>query len=628
MDRWTEVLSNVSDVAWQGKAEQIPAVLVQALSGDICPTAVITGGQHRLADNEFGAHMGIECYPGDRDGISAAVNRAHATARRQGDEIPTILVVDTGGAQVQQIVRQAQASGRRIQIYVVAAGPTSSAQAPGTAEITCIAHKTWGHRAIIHMGRIATVGWPWCVDGTGNRYAQIIMATINISPGSPCTTEAPLTRVVGLAPMEETSGIKIAATSKLENAVLTAITRAQTTARRCGMILKWTTSQLRMSRAAGGCHPGAPQMAIHQIELHGGPYCSGNRGATSGALGLLKAEINEIQNENVADLNRATMMGIVNGRATPNEWCVAWTSDEINQAVHIPMNRNQTYKALSGMQGLAERCGAKAVPVDTGVAVIGCAPAVIDAVLQGWPQPEGRIHQPRRISTFITHSPLESDIRLAAPAAGHDLTWMVATEGQIHPDTVARVLREVLGEFPTVEPVCAHNPAKQVFEQMVQITVPVHLRQRMLMGPGAEGSILVGERRCRIFPFTEVKQPGRHSATDDTEDARMLEEALRLRSCPNTGTTIFAQTGTMDIHADDTADARTVPVMIPLGGGVWSRISGNGGGTPAAYTMPSLGTHLALTIWADQQPAPGGTDAEQANEALRIMRASSNTNPE
>ena len=153
-------MANTPDVRWRGKTDQMPAVLIQALSNDICPTSVITGGQHRLADNDFGAHMGIECYPGDRDGITAAVNRAHGTARRQGDEIPTILVVDAGGSQVQQVVRQTLASGRHIQIYVVAAGPTSSAQAPDPAEITCIAHKTWGHRAIIHMSRIAAVGWP------------------------------------------------------------------------------------------------------------------------------------------------------------------------------------------------------------------------------------------------------------------------------------------------------------------------------------------------------------------------------------------------------------------------------------------------------------------------------------
>ena len=513
-----------------------------------------------------------------------------------------------------------------MQIYVAAAGPTSSAQAPDTAEITCIAHKTWGHRAIIHMGRIDAVGWPWCVDGTGNRYAQVVMATININPSSPRTTEAPLTRVVGLTPMVELLEIKIAATTSLENEVLTAITRAQMAAHRCGMAFKWTTSQLRMSRAAGGCHPGAPQMAIHQIEIRSGQYGVGTTEECSRAVIVLKSEITDIQNDNAANQTRATIIDLANGHAIPSEWCVAWTKDEINQAVHVPMNRNQTYNALMGMQRLADRFGAKAVPVDTGVAVIGCAPAVVDAVLQGWPQHEGRTHQPRRISTYITHSHLESDVRLSAPAAGHDLAWMIATEGQVHPTAVAMAMREVLGEFPAVEPVCAFNPMKRMFEQMVQTTVPTHLRQRMLMGPGAEGSILVGERRCRVYPFTEVKQPGRHRAIDDTQATRLLEEALRSRPSPNPGTTIFAQTGTMDIHADEIGDARTVPVMIPLGGGMWNSMRNNSGDTPAAYTMPSLGTHLALALRANQQLEPGGIGIEEANEALRTARASMTAN--
>ena len=208
-------------------------------------------------------------------------------------------------------------------------------------------------------------------------------------------------------------------------------------------------------------------MAIHQIETRGGQYGHGTTGEASGAVNALKREINDIQNDNAAGQTRTSIMDLADGRATPSEWCVAWTKDEIDQAVHVPMNKNQTYHALMGMQRLADRFGAKAVPIDTGVAVIGCAPAIVDAVLQGWPQPEGRIHQPRRISTYITQSHLERDIRLAAPAAGHDLTWVIATEGQMHPTAVARALSEVLGEFPAVEPVCAYNPEKRTFEQMI-----------------------------------------------------------------------------------------------------------------------------------------------------------------
>ena len=156
--------------------------------------------QHTLAESLFGSHLGIECYPSDRDGITAATSRAHINAIRQGDELPTILIVNAGGSQVQQAIRQAQVAGRHTQVYVLAAGQVASAQAPDNNEIVRVAHKAWGHRAMASMNRISAVGWPWCVDGTGSRYTQIIMASICISPDVARTTEAPLIRVVGLPP--------------------------------------------------------------------------------------------------------------------------------------------------------------------------------------------------------------------------------------------------------------------------------------------------------------------------------------------------------------------------------------------------------------------------------------------
>ena len=104
---------------------------------------------------------------------------------------------------------------------------------------------------------------------------------------------------------------------------------------------------------------------------------------------------------------------------------------------------------------------------------------------------------------------------------------MIATGGQVHPSTVARALMDILGEYPTAEAVCGLNPHAHAFEQMIQITVPAHLRQRMIVGPGAEGSIFVDGRNHRVYPFTEVRQQGRHRADDDTRAAGLLGEALR-----------------------------------------------------------------------------------------------------
>ena len=348
--------------------------------------------------------------------------------------------------------------------------------------------------------------------------------------------------------MEKVHEIRIAATGKLEDDIVTAITRAQTLYARSGLAFKWTTNQFRMWRAGGGNHPGAAQMAVHNIEI-----CADWGGVEMPEAGVravsgLSDEIIDLQINITGARTDAVITDLISGRAIVSEWCVAWANEGLGQAVRAPMNKNPTHNAFMGMQPLADRFGAKAVPVETGVAIIGCAPAIVDAVLQGWPQPEGRIHLPRRVSMYRTHSDHETDVRLSSPSAGNDLTWMAATSGQIHPSVIAMVLFEVLGEYLATESVCALNPGMQTFEQMVQITMPARLRQRMLMGPGADGAILIGERSCRVYPFTEISQPGRHRASDDTRSARLLEEALRSNPDPSAHTTICAQTGAMDIR--------------------------------------------------------------------------------
>ena len=67
--------------------------------------------------------------------------------------------------------------------------------------------------------------------------------------------------------MEEVREIRVAATRKLEDDVISAITRAQVTADRNNLTFKWTTSQIRRQRGASGSHPGAAQMALHNVEV-------------------------------------------------------------------------------------------------------------------------------------------------------------------------------------------------------------------------------------------------------------------------------------------------------------------------------------------------------------------------
>ena len=59
--------------------------------------------------------------------------------------------------------------------------------------------------------------------------------------------------------------------------------------------------------------------------------------------------------------------------------------------------------------------------IETGVAIIGCAPAVADAVLPGCSLQETGIQVPRRILTYLTHREHEADIRLSSPSRSDPL---------------------------------------------------------------------------------------------------------------------------------------------------------------------------------------------------------------
>ena len=111
----------------------------------------------------------------------------------------------------------------------------------------------------------------------------------------------------------------------------------------------------------------------------------------------------------------------------------------------------------------------------------------------------------------------------------------------------------------------------------------------MLMGPGADGSILVDGMNHRVYPFTEVQQQGRHRADDDTRAARLLSEALRSNPVP-CRSTVVAQVATMDISADEYERARSVPVM-DINADEYEREEDHG--TPYVATMD---IHLLHTL--------------------------------
>ena len=166
-------------------------------------------------------------------------------------------------------------------------------------------------------------------------------------------------------------------------------------------------------------------------------------------IAALRSDLAQIHNSARIGQDVDHVQALVDNMHLFDQWCVSWNSEELRQAVHVPLAANEVYNAIGNTQRIAGLVGAQVVPIETGLAILGLPPTTADAVLRYCAREGSRLHQPRTLQTYDTHLATSADIRLSAPAAGHDLTWMVATGGQIHPSEVARALFWILGEQPT-----------------------------------------------------------------------------------------------------------------------------------------------------------------------------------
>ena len=96
-------------------------------------------------------------------------------------------------------------------------------------------------------------------------------------------------------------------------------------------------------------------MALHNIEIR--TEWGGDRRPDLSARVIrdLSGEIIDLQNSIAEIQSDAVRTNLTRGQTIANEWRVAWTNEELSQAVHAPMHKNRTHNALIGMQPLADR---------------------------------------------------------------------------------------------------------------------------------------------------------------------------------------------------------------------------------------------------------------------------------
>ena len=613
-DRWAMILAEARDVRWSSRSGAIPAGLIALVVREIAPHVILMNEQHRLVADPHCRDLDRNCYLATRDGAAAAAGRARELAREDAEEEIVVLVLEVGGSALQAINQTLRAAGTRLKVVAVATADAAAPVAPRCSELAAMAHRTWGHWALATAMHVTAMGRPWSKDSWGSRFAQMLLAGFDLRPDAPRTVEAPLWRARVPCDTEWSRVLCVAAQKQMEQAVLAALYRAQAEALGQNLRFGWWTRHYRPGEKLADRTAEARPVSTHVVAI--GRDVQGSLGGDATAWGHVAAGILDRLRDacdtfdfNLRQAHRGTLDQAADageevvralGERTSGEpapWCVTWSPGELVGAVHVPVDTDGTCAAVADL-GPAARCyGAKAVVLPSGIALIGLAPGLAEAALRRRCAAERGLHCPRRLAAHEAPLRGAADVRLVEPTAGHDLTWMVVTQGQIPPAQVARAVRGVLGEAPVAVAVNGYHPNRDTFEQMVQVTVPAHLERGMRLGPAAAGELLVGTAVCPIFPFTETRHDLGRRAPGESREARMLREAVALGRGGGAHTTMHGQPASTAVH-----DARGRPIgdesatIIPIGLGAWRGVGAARGATPAGHTMHALQTHVALAL--------------------------------
>ena len=162
------------------------------------------------------------------------------------------------------------------------------------------------------------------------------MAEFQVEPGRCRTRGPPLYRVSVPPPMEEAYSLRVAATMGLEADVLAVITRIQTQAEGHMVPFRWETRHIRPQRAAGQSLPGAPPVATHCIDLIVQDGADEARQYTLQIFSELRSSLAQIAG--ISDGAGANVsVGMHHDPAHAGQWCVSWDTQELRQAVHVPL---------------------------------------------------------------------------------------------------------------------------------------------------------------------------------------------------------------------------------------------------------------------------------------------------
>ena len=505
-----------------------------------------------------------------------------------------------------------------VRACIVAIGDVG-VSAPGRVNLDYIpaAHKLWGHRVLDMADRIGPIGMP-IRPGRGPLRQFLLCA---VSTCRPATLDAPLCRLTcPPAPPTLVGPMFVLSQESRRDDVNAAVQDAVTRCRVGGAQVAVDTAHYAPGREPGQYTPTTEPLVSFTLHWNG----------TSDALRALVRDA-------LLELQRT-----LSPFCQPTRWATWATLDDLNGAVIFPASKLSVCAVAAQWQEAAASFGGRVLVTSTGIAMTGAPPLVA----QTWVEAHGHrmptFHAPMRVLAYdpddgaghrrIADSLPEAkrwDFRLASPAAGQDLVWLVHTAGQHTLAAVGRAVFDVLGEATANVAVRAWHPRQHRFDDMVQISLPSHLRRPMELGPGASGQLQVDGRNLALFPFTHYSDRPLGQVPDPNAVAQDVHDAARRTPMVASRTTMVAlavaRRSRLD-HAPTSAGARDQAArrglytthFMNLGEGTWAQAHTSeavAASVEASFTRTRLDVKLLPTTPHQRQAAyaPPALTPEEAD---------------
>ena len=328
----------------------------------------------------------------------------------------------------------------------------------------------------------------------------------------------------------------------------------------------------------------------------------------------------------------ADLQNSLNGLRSGGAPVSVWRDDDLRDAVFISLRSGCCPAALMSLHEITRHMGGAVGVASDGVLLFGVLPALVEAYISrsgvlSWSR---HVAPPVRLlaSAVLSGPSNDMSFRLASPAAGHELLWLVATRGQLSNACVERAVFELTGHPTCATTVEALHPELGTYQPMAMLRgepAATMALQNLTAGPG----LCIGGATCRVFPITHIRQDAHRAPGGDMAAARLREAAALPGVADAARTTTFSVVAQRS-QADEVGRSIGPPSAGTMDLARGQRVLGTSDLCVTTVHV-FLRSELTVCTWTVEDPCPGACppsldvttlDSERALLATRSPLAS------